>query len=146
MKFEEATLFSIYDTILSFERSHYNPYQNRAGKSAPSFTTVKHWVAEIKRGRTSCQDERRSGRPNYVTTPKMVKKINKMVLDERRLKMRQLADMVSISKSVVHQILTENLDMRTLCARWVPHLLTMEQKQRLEDVAIEYLAMAKINQ
>ncbi|EFN87818.1 hypothetical protein EAI_07086, partial [Harpegnathos saltator] len=36
------------------------------------------------RGRTSCQDERRNGRPNEVTTPEMVKKIHKMVLDDRR--------------------------------------------------------------
>ncbi|MCP6755764.1 hypothetical protein NL533_29490, partial [Klebsiella pneumoniae] len=38
------------------------------GESALSFTTVKYWVAEFKRGRTSCQDEHRSGRPNEVTT------------------------------------------------------------------------------
>ena len=64
----------------------------------------------------------------------MVKKIHKMVLDERRLKVRELADMVGISKSAVHRILTENLDMRKLCARWVPRLLKMKQKQRREDV------------
>jgi histone-lysine N-methyltransferase SETMAR len=33
------------------------------GESAPSFTTENYWVAEFKRGRTSCQDEHRSGRP-----------------------------------------------------------------------------------
>jgi len=115
------------------------------GESAPSFTTVKYWVAEFKRGRTSCQDEHRSGRPNEVTTPEMVKKIHKMVLDDRRLKVRELADMVGISKSAVHRILTENLDMRKLCARWVPRLLTMEQKQRREDVSIECLAMFHSN-
>ncbi|KZC13398.1 Histone-lysine N-methyltransferase SETMAR [Dufourea novaeangliae] len=69
----------------------------------------------------------------------MVKKIHKMVLDDRRLKVRELADMIGISKSAVHRILTENLDMRKLCARWVPRLLTMEQKQRREDVSIEFL-------
>jgi histone-lysine N-methyltransferase SETMAR len=100
------------------------------GESAPSFTTIKYWVAEFKRGRKSCQDEHRSGRPNEVTTPEMVTKIHKMVLDDRRLKVRELADMVGISKSAVHRILTENLDMKKLCARWVPRLLTIEQKQR----------------
>ena len=104
------------------------------GESAPSFTTIKYWVAEFKRGRTSCQDEHRSGRPNEVTTTEMVKKINKMVLDDRRLKVRELAKMVGILKTVVNCILTENLDMRKLCARWVPRLLTMEQKQRRENV------------
>jgi histone-lysine N-methyltransferase SETMAR len=115
------------------------------GESAPSFTTIKYWVAEFKRGRTSCQDEHRSGRPMEVTTPEMVKKIHKMILDDRRLKVRELADLAGISKSTVHRILTDSLDMRKLCARWVPRLLTMEQKQCREDVSIECLAMFRSN-
>ena len=67
----------------------------------------------------------------------MVKKIHKMVLDRRRLKVRELADMVGISKNAVNRILTENLGMRKLCGRWAPLLLTMEPKQRREDVSIE---------
>ena len=37
------------------------------GESAPSFTTIKYWVADFKRGRTSFQDKHRSGRLNEVT-------------------------------------------------------------------------------
>ena len=85
-------------------------------------------MAEFKRGRTSCQDEHRSGRPNEVTTPEMVKKIHIMILDVRRIKVRELAGIVGISKSALHRILTESLSMRKLCARWVPRLLTLEQK------------------
>ena len=59
------------------------------GESAPSFTTIKYWVKKFKRSRTSCQDEHRSGRPNEVTTTEMVKKIHKMVLDDRRLKVHK---------------------------------------------------------
>ncbi|GFV44688.1 mariner transposase [Trichonephila clavipes] len=43
------------------------------GDSAPSFTTVKYWVAELKQGCTSCQDEHRSGQPNEVMPTKMLK-------------------------------------------------------------------------
>ena len=57
-------------------------------ESAPSFTTIKHWVVEFKRGRMSCQDENCSSRPNEVTTKEMVKKIHKIVLDDCRLKVR----------------------------------------------------------
>ena len=53
--------------------------------------------------------------------------------------------MVGISKSAVHRILTENLDMRKLCVRWVPLLLTMEQKQRREDASIECFAIFHSN-
>ena len=38
-----------------------------------------------------------------------------------------------------------DLDIRKLCARWVPRLLTIEQKQRREDVLIECLAMFHSN-
>ena len=115
------------------------------GESAPSFTTIKYLVAKFKLGRTSCQDEHCSGRLNEVTTIEIVRKIHKMVLDERRLKVRELADMVGIPKSAVHRILTENLDMRKLFARWMPRFFTMGQKQRCKGVSIECLAMFHIN-
>ncbi|GFW88630.1 mariner transposase [Trichonephila clavipes] len=49
------------------------------GEAAPSFTTVKYWVAEFKRGCTSCPNEHHSNRPNEMMTPEMVKKIHKAV-------------------------------------------------------------------
>ena len=67
-------------------------------ESAPSFITIKYWEAGFKRDRTTCQDEHRSGRQNEVTTIEMVEKIHEMVLDDRRLKVRELADMIGISK------------------------------------------------
>ena len=87
------------------------------GESAASFTTIKYWVTEFKRGRTRCQGEHCSYQPNEVTTTEMVKKILKIVLDDRRLKVRELVDMVGISKSAVHLIFTENLEIRKLCAK-----------------------------
>ena len=68
-----------------------------------------------------------------------------MVLGDRRLKVRDLADMVGIQNSSVDRILTENMDMRKLCGRWAPRLLTMERKQRRENVSIECLAMFHSN-
>ena len=110
-------------------------------KSAPLFTKLKYREAEFKQGRRSCQDEHRSDRPNKVTTTEMVRKTHKMVLDNHQIKVRELADMLGILKSAVHRILTENLDLRKLCPKWVPRLLTMKRKQRREDVSIECLAM-----
>ena len=54
--------------------------------------------------------------------------------------------LVGISKSAVYRILTKNLDMRKLCARWAPRFLTMGQKQRREDVSIECSAMFHSNE
>ena len=98
------------------------------GECDPPFTTIKYLVSGFKQGRTSCQDEHHSSRPNEVTTTKMEKKIDKIILHDRRLKVRKLADMVGISKNAVHGILTGNSDIRKLCARWVPRLLIIKQK------------------
>ena len=44
------------------------------GSSAPSYAQVKFWVGEFKRGRTSFEDEARSGRSLDATDEEMCKK------------------------------------------------------------------------
>ena len=42
------------------------------GTSAPSYAQVKFWVGEFKRGRTSLENEARSGRPLDATDKEYV--------------------------------------------------------------------------
>ncbi|KYN18346.1 hypothetical protein ALC57_09342 [Trachymyrmex cornetzi] len=97
------------------------------GDSAPSFATVKRWVAEFKRGRTSLADDECSGRPKTATITDNIKEIHQMIMDNRRIKIRETA--VGISKERFCHILTEGLSMRKLTARCVPRLLTLDQKR-----------------
>src|SRR5580765_3411754 len=92
------------------------------GEASPSFTTVKHWVAEYKRGRTSILDEERSGRPKTATTDEMVDLVHRTVMEDRRLTVKDIAEACGISSERVHKILHQDLDMRKLSARWVPRL------------------------
>ena len=55
------------------------------GKDAPSYATVKRWVAEFKRGRQSLEDDPRPGRPVTVATPEMVNKVHDIVMTDRRV-------------------------------------------------------------
>jgi len=41
------------------------------GEHAPSYATVKNWVAQFKRGDFSTCDALRPGRPKTVTTPEI---------------------------------------------------------------------------
>jgi histone-lysine N-methyltransferase SETMAR len=52
-----------------------------------------------------------------------------MLLDDRRMNVREIAETIGISKERVGYILHEELDMKKLCARWVPRLLTADQKR-----------------
>jgi hypothetical protein len=51
-----------------------------------------------------------------------------MVLDYRRVKVREIAETRGISKERVVYILHKELDMKKLCARWVPTRSTKEKK------------------
>jgi len=50
------------------------------------------------------------------------------VRENRRLTVRSIAEQVNIDRETVRKILTEDLDMRKVCARMVPKELTEEQK------------------
>jgi len=45
------------------------------------------------------------------------------------MKVREIAETIGISKEHVGYILHEELYMKKLCARWVPRLLTADQKR-----------------
>jgi len=99
------------------------------GDFSPSFSTIKKWAAKFKRGRTSLEDDPREGRPKSATTPEIIEQMHDMVLDDRRMKVREIADTIGISKKRVGYILHEELDMKKLCTRRVPRLLTADQKR-----------------
>jgi hypothetical protein len=98
------------------------------GNSAPSFITVKFWAAEFKRGHKSLGDDEPSGRPKTATTDENIAKVHQMVLDDRRIKVREIAEVMHMSKERVYNILNQHLGMRKLSAPWVPHLLMLDQK------------------
>ena len=104
-------------------------------ESSPSNRTVKWWVSEFRMGRKSTSDEPRSGRPNEVINPEMILEINKLVIHDRKVKVRERAEAVGISSVRIRDILHENLDVKQVCPRWMPRLLTLDQKQRREDVS-----------
>ncbi|GBP09183.1 Putative uncharacterized protein FLJ37770 [Eumeta japonica] len=106
---------------------------------------VKKWFTEFRCGRTSTSDAERSGRPKEVITPEIVDKIHEMILDDRRMKVRELAHAVGISTERVHHISHEYLDMRKLSARWVPRLLTLDHKRNRVTTSKECLAMFSRN-
>ena len=58
----------------------------------------------------------------------------KIVFENRKLKLREIADTLKISYGSVYAILHEHLSMRKLLSKWVPRLLTVDQKrQRVVD-------------
>ena len=63
-----------------------------------------------------------------------------MLNKDRRLTIRHIAKTTSINCSTVHQIVSKDLGMRKVSARWVPRILTEEQKKVRVDVCTNLLS------
>jgi len=61
---------------------------------------------------------------------KNIAKVRQIVRENRRLTVRSISEHVNIDRETVRKILTEDLDMRMVCAKMVPKELTEEQEQR----------------
>jgi hypothetical protein len=82
----------------------------------------------VKRGRTSPKDDLREGRPKSATTPEIIEQVHDMLSDDRRMKVREISEIMGFSKERIGYILHEELHINKFCAKWVPHLLTTHQK------------------
>ncbi|KAM8716360.1 hypothetical protein ACLKA7_003267 [Drosophila subpalustris] len=51
-------------------------------------------------------------------------------MSDRKVKVREIADILKISAGSVHTIIHEHLGMKKVFSKWVPRLLTPEQKQQ----------------
>jgi hypothetical protein len=66
-----------------------------------------------------------------------------MVLDDRWMNVREIAETIGISKERVGYILHEEFDMKKLCARWVQRLLTADQKRTRRKISEQCLERFK---
>lgn len=103
-------------------------FRTAFGDDAPSRTTVFEWFSEFRRGRRSLDDEARSGRPVEATTEDNVAAVRTIVAEDARVTVAQLEVAIGISSGSIRTILHDKLHLRKVCARWVPHQLTEEQK------------------
>jgi len=99
------------------------------------YSTVARWCKEFKLGRTSTEDEHREGRPSTSHTGENVKKVEDLVLADRRVTIRYLAEVTGISYGSIQRILSDELHMNKVSARWVPRMLTAEQQKKRVDIS-----------
>ena len=97
------------------------------GDDAMGVTQIKEWFNRFKNGRTSVESDERPGRPQTARNAAVVERVRHLILEDRRLTVREIAEDVGISKDSAHAILRDDLNMRRVVAKFVPKLLTMLQ-------------------
>ena len=111
------------------------------GPSCVSYDTVRRWKKKFESDVESIKNASKSGRPKSASRKEIVSKIMEIIEGDARFTFRDIARKVGISLSTVHLILKKHLKVRKISARWVPHLLTDEQKRQRVKVAEKLLQM-----
>lgn len=117
---------------LQVKESHENLVK-AWGDAAPSLSTIRYWYHQFEHGRTSVEDEPRSGRPVEAVTPENIARVAELVKEHRNITVREIEGELGISLASIETILHQHLCVRKLASRWIPHLLTVEQKQARMD-------------
>ena len=63
--------------------------------------------------------------------------VRSLVRSDRRLTLRMISSELNLNWFTVHQILTQDLDMRKVCAKMVPKDVTTEQKANRRNVCLD---------
>ena len=68
--------------------------------------------------------------------------VHKKVLEDRRLTVQEIVAEVGISTGSVHSILTEDLNLWRVSAKFVPKLLMEQQKELWKEISEDMLDLA----
>jgi len=109
------------------------------GEQAMSSSMVRRWVRLFNEGRENVHDDPRSGRPSVVNED-LVRAVEEKIRKNRRFTITSLyLHFPQISRSLLHEIVSDELGLRKLCARWVPKMLTEEHKLKRQPSALDFL-------
>ena len=105
------------------------------GEDQMSHRTDCRWVAKFSAGQQQLKDAARPRRPATTTIKGNREKIQNILKTDARFTVGQLARMTNLSLARVHAILKIHLKVRKINERWIPHLLTDEQKKMRVTIA-----------
>jgi hypothetical protein len=104
------------------------------GEHSLSRIAIFEWHSRFAGGQVSVEDDKPSGQPSTSKMTENIEKIRELIHKDCCRTIYELADTSGISYGVC-QILTENLNMRHTTTKFVPQLLTNDQKhQRIKFV------------
>ncbi|KAJ8936561.1 hypothetical protein NQ318_017041 [Aromia moschata] len=85
---------------------------------------IFRWHKAFAEGGEDVNDENRAGRSSTSSSEDNVKHVRDLLNTDRRLSVRLISETLDITKTIVHEIVSESLGMRKVCAKLVPKLVS----------------------
>ena len=95
--------------------------------------------ATLSREGSRLKDDPRSGRPLSAFTENDVTAVKNLIDEDAHYTIEEISETLNINSGAVFVILKQRLKLRKISARWVPHLLSQEEKDRRVKIASELL-------
>ncbi|UYV69459.1 hypothetical protein LAZ67_6003662 [Cordylochernes scorpioides] len=115
------------------------------GEATLDRSNIYQWYKMFSEGREDVNDEERAGCPSTSTTDEKINEVEKMILANRRITVREVAEDLNISIDSCHSIFINDLGMRRVAAKFIPKLLNCDQKQHRMNIANEMLDSVRDN-
>ena len=117
--------------------------QKAYGKEALNRPNVSRCYSWFRDGRKLVEDDEKGGRLKSNRNDVNIVAVTDMVKHDRRIASIMIAESLNVPKTVVLRILKEDLGKRKMCARFVPHSLTLEQRKARVTSCQDIIAMAE---
>ncbi|UYV70736.1 hypothetical protein LAZ67_8000407 [Cordylochernes scorpioides] len=115
------------------------------GEECMSIQMVRRWRSWFLEGWQNVHDDERSGSPVTATDNAAVAAVRNVVEADRRVTIDEiiirLPPGIEIRRSSIGTIMSDVLDFRKVCARWVARLLLENHKQQRMEAARVFLEM-----
>jgi hypothetical protein len=113
--------------------------QQAFANNAMGIIQITEWYNRFKNGRTSVDSDQRTGRPSTSWNPDVINKVRSLIMEDRQLTFREIANDIAISDGSAHAILTDDLGMNRVATEFVPKLPSCEQKEFCLDIVQDTL-------
>ena len=90
------------------------------GELCMSLTSVHEWQKRFREEHTSLQDDSRPRKARSVIKPSVMARIGGLIRENRRIIEEEIRLKIGIIHGSVHAIFKDHLQLRKICAQWVP--------------------------
>jgi hypothetical protein len=109
------------------------------GDKALKKTAIYAILKKVKSGKTT-EDQRRFNPKKTVRTASLIASVAAAIEDDHHLSVKYLAAVNGVSIYTINSILHKDLGLEKKSARWVPKLLSVEQKEERVRTCAAFIA------
>lgn len=117
----------------------HNEMRSTIGDECPSQATIFRWFSKFKSGHLDLEDDPREGRPKTATDERNVAAVQALINEDSSVTYEMIEETLGLDAMSISRIVHDHLRLSKKSARWVPHNLSNEQKERRVAFARQFL-------